>query len=70
MIHLLPRKPALYDRALATCVATWQQRFDPDLDPYVTVPGGCYGPASDKFRWYGQEEMDHRNHGDGKCIGS
>ncbi|WP_146088660.1 hypothetical protein [Neolewinella xylanilytica] len=61
MIYSLPRKQALQNRALATCVATWQRWFDPDLDPYMSVPGEYYDHASDKFRWFGQEEIDKIN---------
>src|SRR5688500_16922071 len=58
MIFLVTRKEALENEVFASFISLWQERFDPRIDPYMTIPGEYYDHNIDKSRFFTQEEID------------
>ena len=55
---LITRKQALQNEVFASFIGTWQKRFDPRDDPYMTTPGNYFDEKQDKERFYDQKEID------------
>ena len=58
---LISRKQALQNEVFASFIGTWQKRFDPREDPYMTTPGNYFDWEQDKERYYDQIEIDSIN---------
>src|SRR5688500_12341306 len=58
MISLVTRKEALENEVFASFISLWQERFDPRIDPYMTIPGIYYDHTLDQSRYFTQEEID------------
>ena len=58
MKMLISRKQALHNEVFASFIGTWQKRFDPREDPYMTTPGNYFDWEQDKERYYDQIEID------------
>lgn len=61
MKKLITRKQALQNEVFASFIGTWQKRFDPREDPYMTTPGNYFDWEQDKERFYDQIEIDAIN---------
>ncbi len=57
-MKLITRKQALKNEVFASFIGTWQTRFDPREDPYMTTPGNYFDWELDKERFYDQIEID------------
>ncbi len=58
MKNLISRERALKNEVFASFIGTWQKRFDPRQDPYMTGAGNYYDSEVDKERFYSQKEVD------------
>ena len=57
-MKLITRKQALKNEVFASFIGTWQKRFDPSEDSYMTTPGNYFDWELDKERFYDQIEID------------
>lgn len=58
MIELISRPVALENEVFASFIHSWQERFDPRVDPYMTEPGIYYDSQTDQDRFFSREEID------------
>ena len=61
MKNLITREQALKNEVFASFIGTWQKRFDPREDAYMTKPGNYYDWEIHKERFYDQFEIDKIN---------
>lgn len=58
MIDLITRAQALGNPIFASYIHSWQSRFDPAKDPYMTDPGVYYDEKIDGERFFDKDEID------------
>jgi len=61
MKHLISRNEALINEVFASFIGSWQKRFDPREDLYLTEAGVYYDWDLQKERYFSQEEIDELN---------
>jgi hypothetical protein len=61
MYILISRQDALINEVLSSFIASWQKRFDPRDDPYMTTPGNYFDWELGIHRYFDQSEIDKIN---------
>lgn len=61
MYYLITRQEVLKNEVFSSFIASWQKRFDPRQDPYMTTPGKYYDRELDIHRYFDHSEIDKIN---------
>ncbi|HMU05116.1 MAG TPA: hypothetical protein PJ990_15895 [Saprospiraceae bacterium] len=60
-MSLITRQDAVKNEVFASFIASWQKRFDPREDPYITTPGNYFDSELGIHRYFYQMEIDKIN---------
>lgn len=58
MYKLISRQEALKNEVFSSFIASWQKRFDPREDCFMTTPGNYFDKGLNLHRYFGQSEID------------